>query len=105
MSSEATMLWWVALAVGVVVTLVAAILLSFIVRVADGIDQGAEQVWIMGRLVARNTAQIPLLVQTNQVAADILEGSNGILMAAQRVLKHAQGCPGCPACLVQAKGA
>lgn len=102
MSSEATTLWWVALTIGVVVTLVAAILLSFIVRVADGIDQGAEQVWIMGRLVARNTAQIPLLVETNQVAADILEGSNGILMAAQRVLKHAQRCPGCPACLVRA---
>ncbi|MDQ6714238.1 MAG: hypothetical protein M3Z28_13785 [Candidatus Dormibacteraeota bacterium] len=105
MTSEATMLWWLALAIGVVVTVVAAVLLSFVVRVASQIDAGAEQIWITGRLVARNTAQIPLLVETNQVAADILEGSNGILMAAQRVLKHAQACPGCPACLVQAKGA
>ncbi len=105
MSSLATTLWWVALALGVVVTVVAAVLLSFVVRVASQIDAGAEQIWITGRLVARNTAQIPLLVETNQVAADILEGANGILMAAQRVLKHAQKCPGCPACLVQAKEA
>jgi hypothetical protein len=104
MSSLATTLWWVSLAIGVVVTVVAAILLSYIVRVAGQINDGAEQIWTIGKLVARNTAQIPLLAQTNQVAADILEGANGILMAARRILKHAQGCPGCPACLLQGTG-
>jgi hypothetical protein len=105
MTSLATTLWLLALAIGLIVTVVAAVLLTAIVRVAAQINQGAEQIWTTGKLVARNTAQIPLLVQTNQVAADILDGSNGILMAAQRVLKHAKGCPGCPACLLQPKGA
>ncbi len=104
MSSLATTLWWVSLAIGVVVTVVAAILLSYVARVAGQINDGAEQIWTIGKLVARNTAQVPLLAQTNQVAADILEGANGILMAAQRILKHAQGCPGCPACLLQSTG-
>lgn len=104
MSSLAVTLWWVALALGLVVTVVAAVLLAATVRVARQINAGAQQIWVTGKLVARNTAQIPLLAQTNQVAADILEGANGILMGAQRIQKHAAGCPGCPACLVQAKG-
>lgn len=105
MSSLAATLFWVSLAIGLLVTVVAAILLSYIVRVAGQINDGAEQIWTTGKLVARNTAQIPLLIDTNQAAADILEGANGILMAAQRILKHAQKCPGCPACLLQATGA
>lgn len=104
MSSLAVTLWWVALAVALVVTIVAAILLTAVVRIARQINAGAEQIWTTGKLVARNTAQIPLLAQTNQVAADILEGANGILMGAQRIQKHAAGCPGCPACLVETKG-
>jgi len=103
MSSLATTLWLVSLAIGVIVTVVAAVLLTFVARTAQQIDDGAKVIWTTGKLVARNTAQIPLLMQTNQVAADILDGSNGILMAAQRVLKHAQRCPGCPACLLQPK--
>lgn len=99
MTSLATTLWWISLAFALIVTIVAAIVLTAVVRVAKRIEGGAEAIWTSGKLVARNTAQIPLLRQTNQLGADIAEETEGILMAAQRILKHAQGCPGCPACL------
>ena len=101
MSDFAQTLFWISLALGLVVTVVAAVLLTLVLRTAQGIDAGAKAVWIAGKLVARNTVHIPALIQTNQVAVDILEGAGGILMAAQRILQHAQGCPGCPACLLK----
>lgn len=101
MTTLAQTLFWISLAIGVVVTVVAAVLLTLVVRTAQQIDAGAKQIWIDGKLVARNTVHIPALLQTNQLAADILEGAGGILMAAQRIHTHAAGCPGCPACLVE----
>lgn len=101
MSDLAQTLFWISLALGLVVTVVAAVLLTLVRRTARDIDAGAKAVWTTGKLVANNTVHIPALVQTNQIAVDILEGAGGILMAAQRILKHAQGCPGCPACLLK----
>lgn len=101
MSTLAATLFWVSLGIGVVVTLVAAALLTLVLRTARGIDAGAKEIWTTGKLVARNTVHIADLVQTNQIAADILEGAGGILYNAERILKHAQGCPGCPACLLR----
>lgn len=103
MSGLALTLWVISLAIGVVVTIVAAILLSLVLSTARQIDASAKQVWTEGKLVARNTIHIADLQRTNQVAVDILEGAGGILMAAQRILKHAEGCPGCPACLLGAR--
>jgi len=101
MSNLAQTLFWISLALGLVVTIVAAIMLTLVLRTAQAIDAGAKAVWTTGKMVANNTVHIPALVQTNQVAVDILEGAGGILMAAQRILKHAQGCAGCPACLLK----
>ena len=101
MSSFAQTLFWISIALGVVVTIVAVVMLTMILRTARSIDAGAKAIWTEGKLVANNTVHIPALVQTNQIAVDILEGAGGILMAAQRILKHAQGCPGCPACLLK----
>ncbi len=101
MSSFAQTLFIISLVLGLVVTVVAAVLLTMILRTAQGIDAGAKAIWTTGKLVARNTIHISDLIRTNQVAVDILEGAGGILMAAQRILKHAQGCPGCPACLLK----
>jgi len=101
MSNLAQTLFWVSLALGLVVTIVAAVMLTLVLRTAQGIDAGAKAVWTTGKMVANNTVHIPALIQTNQVAVDILEGAGGILMAAQRILKHAEGCTGCPACLLR----
>jgi hypothetical protein len=102
MSDLTLTLWWASLAIGLVVVIVAAILLTLILRTAQQIDVVAKDVWRTGKLVARNTVHVADLVRTNQVAADILETAHGILMAAQRIHVHAQDCPGCPACLLGA---
>lgn len=101
MSGLATTLWLLSIAVGLVVIVVAAVLLTMVLRTAQAIDGGARQIWTTGKLVARNTVHIPDLRQTNQIAADILEGAGGILFAAQRILAHAQRCEGCPSCLLK----
>lgn len=103
MSATVVTLWAVSLVLGAVVIVVAAILLGLVLGTARQIDAGAKQIWIAGKLVARNTVHIPDLRHTNQVVADILETAGGILMAAQRILSHAQRCPGCPACLAGAR--
>ncbi|GAC1650105.1 MAG: hypothetical protein NVS9B11_23270 [Candidatus Dormibacteraceae bacterium] len=101
MSSLAQTLFWISFALGLVVTVVAAVLLTMVLRTAHGIDGGAKAIWTTGKMVARNTVHIADLMYVNQVAVDILEGAGGILMAARRILNHAQGCPGCPACLLK----
>lgn len=101
MSSLAVTLWVISLGLGLVVTVVAAVLLTMVLGTARAIDAGAKQIWTAGKLTARNTVHIADLIQTNQVAADILETAGGILLAAQRILAHAEGCPGCPACLLK----
>ena len=101
MSNLAQTLFWISLALGLVVTVVAVVMLTMVLRTAQAIDAGAKAIWTSGKLVANNTVHIPALIQTNQIAVDILEGAGGILMAAQRILKHAHGCPGCPACLLK----
>lgn len=103
MTTLATTYWVMSLAIGVVVIAVAAVLLAQVLRTARQIDAGARAIWTEGKLVARNTVHIADLKQTNQVAADILEGAAGILMAAGRIHTHAVSCPGCPACLMQAQ--
>lgn len=99
MSGQAAALMLISLVLGLVVTLVVALLLEAILRTARAIDAGAAQVWVVGKLVARNTVHIPALVQTNQIVADIAEGAGAILLAVQRIAAHAGRCPGCPACL------
>ncbi|GAC1329863.1 MAG: hypothetical protein NVSMB17_06630 [Candidatus Dormibacteria bacterium] len=100
MSDLATTLWWSSLAIGLVVTIVAAVLLTLVLRTARDIDAGAKLVWTEGKMVARNTIHIPDLIQTNQMVADILEGAGAIVMDARRVRGHAEKCTGCPACLL-----
>ncbi len=99
MSSLATVLMAISLVLAVMVTVVVALLLAAVLRTASGIDSGAAQVWVVGKLVARNTVHITALIRTNQVVADIAEGAGAILHAVHRIGVHAGHCPGCPACL------
>jgi len=86
--------WWVSLAVGVVVILVVALLLTLVVRTARDIDAGAAQIWVVGKHVANNTVHVALLQRTNQLAGEILASAGGIITQAQRVEAHAAACPG-----------
>jgi len=77
--------WWISLGLGLVVTIVVAILLSILARTAEQIHAGAAEIWRVGTLIANNTVHIPLLLRTNQIAAGILAAAGGIAAATGRI--------------------
>ena len=99
MSATAVTLFAISLVLGAVVVAAVAVLLRAVLAEALAVEAGARQIWVTGKLVARNTVHIPALARTNQIVADIGEGAAIVLLNAQRILAHAQHCPGCPACL------
>lgn len=71
--------WWVlTLGVGAVVIAVVAALLLRIIRAANSIDRYAADIWDAGQAIARNTAAIWQLGQTNSVAGQILATAQSI---------------------------
>lgn len=91
--------WWISLAIGVVVILVVAALLTMIVRTARVIDGAVGQIWVVGQRIANNTVHISMLHRTNQVVDEILVHAGAIDGAAAAIESHAEGCPGCPQCV------
>ena len=105
-ASEGAMLtvWGVSLVLGVVVIVVVGVLLALVRRTAAQIDAGAEAIWTHGQLVANNTIQIPIFLQTtNDVVGQIRGGALDIVVAAKAIHEHAEGCPGCPACVLSSR--
>jgi hypothetical protein len=97
---DATM-WWIALGLGLVVTLVVAALLALLYQQAQRIEKLVAGIWESGQRVANNTVHIPLLYRTDEVAAQILVAAGGIAQSAAAIEAHASGCPGCPQCLAK----
>lgn len=97
--NDSLALWWIALALAVVVTGVVAVLLAMIVTTATDIERGVEKIWVRGQQVANNTIHIPILHATGDAVARILGAAGGILGASQSIAAHASGCPGCPMCI------
>lgn len=83
--------WQITLVLGAVVVGVVAFLLNMLTRAAAQIDDGAAEVWRVGKLIANNTVHVPLLVRTNQVAGEILKASEGIAGATARIGKAVTG--------------
>ncbi len=106
-SDEAiTKVWVISLILGLVVTIVVAILLIMIRSTARKILGGVQQIWIEGKLVANNTIQIPIyLTVTNQVVSKIYDTAVKIIGGAKAIETHASSCPGCPACVLEHKKA
>lgn len=97
-----TKAWILSLVLGVVVTIVVAILLIMIRSTAKKILGGVQKIWTEGKLVANNTIQIPIyLTITNQVVSKIYDTAVKIIGGAAAIEKHASGCPGCPACVLE----
>jgi hypothetical protein len=96
--------WWVSLAIFLVVLVVVAVLLTLILNTVHKIEQGAAQIWTVGQMVANNTVQIPLLITTNRVVDAIYGEAGKILGAATRIQAHAESCPGCPGCALSPVG-
>ncbi len=77
--------WQISLAVGAVVIGVVALLLRILTQTAEQINEGAAQIWRVGKLIANNTVHVPLLLRTNQMAGEILKTSEGIAGATTRI--------------------
>jgi len=86
--------WWVSLAIGLVVILVVAVLLTLILHTARQIEGAVSDIWTVGQRIANNTVHIPLLNHTNRVVDDILDQAGGIDGATAAIEQHAQECPG-----------
>ena len=97
----AQFVWWGSLALGLVVSGVVALLLWLIHRGAEVIDGRVSRIWDTGQRVANNTVQIPILYKTNEVAGQILATALRIDAGAAAIESHANGCPGCPQCMLQ----
>ena len=67
---EERTMWYIALGIGLVVIIVAAALLTLLVRIVTEIDQGVFGVWEMAKRVAANTATT---WQLNTTAATLEE--------------------------------
>jgi len=94
--------WIMCLVLGLVVTIVVAILLIQIRNTARKILAGVHKIWTEGKLVANNTIQIPIyLTVTNQVVSKIYDTAVKIIGGADAIKQHARSCPGCPACVLK----
>jgi len=101
-----TKAWIISLVLGLVVTIVVAILLILIRNTARKILGGVQKIWIEGKLVANNTIQIPIyLMVTNQVVSKIYDTAVKIIGGAAAIEQHASVCSGCPACVLTHKKA
>lgn len=97
----AQFVWWVSLALGLVVSLVVTLLLGLIHRTATTINGRVARIWDVGQRVANNTVHIPTLYKTNEVAGEILASALKINSGAAAIEAHANGCPGCPQCMLK----
>ncbi|MEO7392726.1 MAG: hypothetical protein ABIU58_11160 [Ramlibacter sp.] len=97
----AQFVWWASLALGVVVSVVVALLLWLIVLSAKLIEGHVSRIWDVGQRVANNTVHITALFKTNEVAAQILATAVRIDAGAAAIETHARGCPGCPQCMLK----
>lgn len=60
-----TSLWWIALALGLVVSVVAVVLLEIFLRQVHRIERGSQAIWDAGKQVAANTATTFQLAQAS----------------------------------------
>jgi hypothetical protein len=65
-------LWWVTLAVGLVVALVVWGLLEALRRTVLEVERAVDEVWTMGKRVAQNTATSHTLGTTRERSGDLL---------------------------------
>ena len=96
----ALFVWFSALIIGLIVSFVVALLLKSIHQEAVIIDDVASRIWHTGQRVANNTVHIPVLYRINESVDQILETAVSINEGATAIETHANGCPGCPHCML-----
>ena len=96
-----SIIWLISLIIGLVVIGVVAFLLQLIKNTAKSINEAAGDIWTQGKLTANNTIQIPLFLSTtNKVVGQIYKSAVNIIGGAEAIKQHAEGCPGCPNCIL-----
>jgi hypothetical protein len=105
-TAETVQQMWIATLVvyGVVVAVVAT-MLTLILLTAQRIRDGVAAIWVVGQKVANNTIQIALLDTTNHIVAQIVDSAVRVVSGTAALKAHADGCPGCPACVLGHGGA
>jgi hypothetical protein len=93
-------MWTITLVIYLVVVVVVAALLTLILQAARDIRAGVSAIWTVGQQVANNTIHIALLDTTLHVAGSILGCAKGVVAGTAALKTHADGCPGCPACIL-----
>ena len=93
-------MWTLSLVIYAVVVVVVATLLTLILRAARDIRTGVSGIWTVGQQIANNTIHLALLDTTTYVAGEILPWAKGIVAGTAALKDHAEGCPGCPACVL-----
>ena len=66
-------LWWITLAVGLVVAVVVWVLLERLRRSVLAVDRDVSRVWTMGKRVAQNTSTTYLLQTTKARGVELAE--------------------------------
>ncbi|HEX6143450.1 MAG TPA: hypothetical protein VFZ01_12080 [Geminicoccaceae bacterium] len=98
-ADDVMLLWWLALALLLVVTLVVAGLLAWLQNRARAIERLVGAIWQAGQRVAANTVHVPKLYGIADAVEAILASAGRTLARAEAIEAHAEGCPGCPACI------
>ncbi|CAN5832609.1 hypothetical protein BH23GEM9_BH23GEM9_30320 [soil metagenome] len=93
-------LWWITLGIYTVVLAVVLVLLTLIVHAAKRIIDGVSAIWVVGQKIANNTIHLALLDATNRAGGQILAAAQGVAESAGAIRRHAESCPGCPACVL-----
>jgi len=73
LASSVETAWWVSLAVGLIVALVVWFLLEWLRRTVNEVERAVDDVWVMGKRVAQNTATTHMLVGTKELGVELLE--------------------------------
>ena len=94
MSNQIVRLWWTTLGIGAAVVGAVALLLTLILAAAERIDRHASAIWQTGTTIARNTAAIWMLKETNETARQILAGAAAIAETAESIDRHLASLPG-----------
>jgi len=81
------LVWGVSLVLGVVITVVVALLLQAVVTTARRIHLVAADIWTDGQRVANNTVQIALLDRTNHLFKGILAEAGPLAGATGQIVE------------------
>lgn len=79
------LVWGVSLVLGIVVTIVVAILLHAVLAAARRILRGASDIWTDGQRVANNTVHIAMLDRTNHLFRGILAEAGPLAKATGQI--------------------